>query len=39
MAAYRRLYNSRRLQAVCQEPGSDPAIEITFLYQNMLFRS
>jgi len=24
MAAYRRVYNSRHLQADCQEPGSAP---------------
>ena len=24
MAAYRRVYDSRHLQADCQEPGSDP---------------
>ena len=24
MAAYRRVYDSRYLQADCQEPGSDP---------------
>jgi len=27
MAAYRRVYDSRRLQADCQEPGSAPVIE------------
>ena len=27
MAAYRRVYDSRRLQADCQEPGSAPVTE------------
>jgi len=27
MAAYRRVYDSRHLQADCQEPGSAPVIE------------
>jgi len=27
MAAYRRVYDSRHLQADCQEPGSAPELE------------
>jgi len=29
MAAYRRVYDSRHLQADCQEPGSAPTVQIT----------
>ena len=32
MAAYRRVYDSRHLQADCQEPGSAPGSSIGYLY-------
>ena len=32
MAAYRRVYDSRHLQADCQEPGSAPAVEYGLPY-------
>jgi len=32
MAAYRRVYDSRYLQADCQESGSVPVIEYGLLY-------
>jgi len=30
MAAYRRVYDSRHLQADCQEPGSVPFVHVTY---------
>jgi len=38
MAAYRRVYDSRHLQADCQEPGSAPETYATFAVANVARR-